>query len=261
MSRVLLIHWHEGEWGDRVQRLRRLGLEVDPLCFTILDGPSMKLLTLDPPDAFVIDLERLPSHGKAVAMALRQAKATRSVPLVFVEGQPEKVAVVRAMLPDAVYTTWKSIKPAIRRAISAAPASPVVPQSTSGYSGTPLPKKLGIKPGSRVVLLGAPRGFSATLGELPMGARTKILHSCPGDVVLFFVKSEAVLCTKLGAAQKVTAVRGRLWILWPKKASGVPTDVTEAIVRQAGLRAGWVDYKVAAIDAVWSGLCFARRRI
>jgi hypothetical protein len=260
MTRVLLIHWHDGEWAERVDRLRRAGFEVDPFCFTAEAGASMKSLTRNPPDAFVIDLGRLPSHGKAVAVVMRQTKATRGVPIVFVDGEAEKVARVREMLPDATYATWKNVAARVSKAIRRPPTRPVVPVSLSGYSGTPLPKKLGVKPGSRVVLLGGPKGFAATLGELPDGAKTTTSGQTPGDVVLFFVNSQAALLTKLPAAEAATANGGRLWMLWPKKASRVPTDVTEDLIRDAGLSAGWVDYKVAAIDAVWAGLCFARKR-
>lgn len=260
VKKVLLIHWHEAEWAERVVRLRKAGFAVDPYRLTADDGSSMKSLTRNPPDAFVIDLGRLPSHGKAVAMALRQTKSSRNTPIVFLDGETEKIAKVRELLPDAVYGTWRNFAATIEKAIRRPPAAPVVPQSMSGYSGTPLPKKLGIKPGSRLILIGAPKGFAATLGELPEGATTTSRAKSPGEVVLFFVKSEAALRTKLPAAAKATTERGRLWILWPKQTSGVPTDVTQTTIRKIGMASGWVDFKIAAIDAVWSGLCFARKR-
>lgn len=137
--------------------------------------------------------------------------------------------------------------------------SPAVPGAMAGYSGTPLPKKLGIRPGDRVVLSGAPRGFAGTLGELPEGARTTPRMSAGAAVILLFVRSKAQLHARLPRAEAALAEGGKLWIVWPKKASGVPSDLSEAVVRAAGLARGLVDYKIAAVDATWSGLCFARR--
>jgi hypothetical protein len=137
----------------------------------------------------------------------------------------------------------------------------VAPIAPAGYSGTPLPKKLGIKPGSVVVLLGAPKGFAnTTLGPIPEGAVLRDDLRVPFNVGLLFVDSKADLAKRLPAAQKAMAESCALWLCWPKKASGVSTDLDGNRVRDLGLMSGLVDYKVAAIDATWSGLCFARRK-
>lgn len=138
---------------------------------------------------------------------------------------------------------------------SLTPAAP----APAGYSGTPLPKKLGVRAGSRVVLLGAPEGFRDALGELPAGARLAARGA--GDVAVLFARSRSDLERRLPAAERAMGAGGRLWIAWPKQASGVATDLREGAVREAGLAAGLVDYKVAAIDATWAGLCFARRKV
>ncbi|HVU04846.1 MAG TPA: hypothetical protein VHE30_24010 [Polyangiaceae bacterium] len=126
----------------------------------------------------------------------------------------------------------------------------------AGYSSTPLPKKLGIKEGSRVLLLGAPKDFERTLGALPALASLarKAPRGGPFDVVIRFFTSEAELGREFGHAKAHLATDGGLWIAWPKKASGVPTDVTENTVRACALASGLVDNKVCAIDDVWSGL-------
>ena len=129
----------------------------------------------------------------------------------------------------------------------------------SGYSGTPLPKKLGIKPGSTVALLSPPDDFLRTLGELPDGVRLKTSARGKADLILLFARSVAQLRRRFPAAERALAAGGGLWLCWLKKASGVPTDLTEAAVRGWGLDRGLVDYKIAAIDAEWSGLKFARR--
>ena len=132
--------------------------------------------------------------------------------------------------------------------------------SVAGYSGTPLPKKLGIKPDSVVALVGAPAGFEKTLGELPAGAVLRRNARRPAHLTLCFVRTRAELGRRIRALARAAA-QGGLWICWPKKASGVPTDLTESVVRERGLAAGLVDFKVCAVDATWSGLRFARRKL
>jgi hypothetical protein len=122
---------------------------------------------------------------------------------------------------------------------------------TAGYSGTPLPAKLGIKPGTRVLLDGLPDG-------VPLDG-----HRRPGrgpyDVVLLFASDAARLHSRWPALVPRLTTAGRLWVCWPKKSSGVATDLTENVVRDFGLAEGLVDVKVCAVDATWSGLAFVRR--
>jgi hypothetical protein len=120
---------------------------------------------------------------------------------------------------------------------------------SAGYSGTPLPKKLGIKDGSRVAVLGGPDGFAETLG---VRVRTQLRG--PLDVIVFFTTSRAKLERRIEKLRAALDPAGRLWVAWPKRASGVPTDVTEDVVRSIALDHRLVDNKVAAIDATWSGL-------
>ena len=129
----------------------------------------------------------------------------------------------------------------------------------AGYSKTPLPKKLGIRENSRVLLIGSPAGFS--LAPLPAGARVVHRRSRSElfDVVLLFSRNRAALQARIDPLVGSIAVAGSLWACWPKKASGVMTDLTENIVREYGLASGLVDVKIAAIDATWSGLKFVRR--
>ncbi|MDT4936600.1 MAG: hypothetical protein QOG80_271 [Pseudonocardiales bacterium] len=128
---------------------------------------------------------------------------------------------------------------------------------TAGYSGTPLAAKLGIKPGSRTLLVAAPE-LSAL--SIPAGA---VLHrrqgSGPYDVVLLFAPDLASLVRRFAPLIPAVTTAGALWVCWPKRASGVPTDLDENVVREHGLTAGLVDVKIAAVDATWSGLKFVRR--
>ena len=128
-----------------------------------------------------------------------------------------------------------------------------------GYSGTPLPKKLGIKPGQRVALLRAPEGFDATLGELPEGVALRRTARGPLDVIVSFTDTQRDLRRRFTTLARALDPAGGLWIAWPKRASGVPTDLDGNIVREVGLAAGLVDNKVCAIDETWSGLRFVVR--
>ncbi|MGH7132834.1 MAG: DUF3052 domain-containing protein [Phycisphaerales bacterium] len=126
----------------------------------------------------------------------------------------------------------------------------------AGYSGTPLAQKLGIKPGSRVLVAGAPRGFEKTLEGLPPDAKleTAAARGAKYDVMAVFVTTQKMLTRQLAAMMPRMQLACGLWFAWPKKASGVATDVTEDAVRDAALAAGLVDNKVCAIDQTWSGL-------
>ncbi|MGQ0805535.1 MAG: DUF3052 domain-containing protein [Actinomycetota bacterium] len=126
---------------------------------------------------------------------------------------------------------------------------------TAGYSGTPLPKKLGIKEESRLAIVGeVPKGFDRTLGKLPPGVEVR--HQARGrvDVIVCFVTRRAELARRFPGLKRTLEPDGGLWIAWPKRASGVPTDMTEDVVREIGIPGGLVDNKVCAIDETWSGL-------
>ena len=127
--------------------------------------------------------------------------------------------------------------------------------AAAGYSGTPLVRKLGIKPETRLGLLAAPEDFDATLGELPPGGRVRRrLGAEPFDVIVAFFTRGAALERRVPALVAALDPSGGLWLAWPKRASGVATDLTDDVVRELGLAAGLVDNKVCAIDPVWSGL-------
>ncbi|MFF5077433.1 DUF3052 domain-containing protein [Actinoplanes sp. NPDC000266] len=132
----------------------------------------------------------------------------------------------------------------------------------AGYSGTPLHRKLGIKPGHRVALLGAPAGFAATLGELPEAVVMVpgLDVDAPSDVIVLFVTGRHELRGRLDEVRAGMAQDGGFWVAWPKRASKVPTDVTEDVIREITLPTGLVDNKVCAIDEIWSGLRLVIRR-
>ncbi|MFH1501613.1 MAG: hypothetical protein ABIG03_01070 [Candidatus Eisenbacteria bacterium] len=255
--RVRLIHWNAGEAAGRVSELRARGLDVlwEPFGNDVLGA-----LLSDPPAVFIIDLDRSPARGRDLAVHLRRRKVTRRVPLVFAGGESAKVERVRELLPDAEYASWSGVPAAVKRALRCGQREPVVPESVfAAYSGTPLTRKLGVRPGSVVALVGAPDGFEDTLGALPEGAMLRRGARGRCDLAVWFVRSRGELERRVGRMGEF-AGPGGLWIAWPKKASGIESDLSQTVVRNTGLASGLVDYKVCSIDATWSGLRFARRK-
>jgi len=254
---IRLICWKEDRAAALAEELDTAGFMIDS---NSLDSPALRVLGQSPPDAVVIDLDRLPAQGRDIGVMLRTTARSRHTPLVFVDGPEAKVARTREVLPDASYTSRDEMVASIRQAIAEPPVNPVVPESRfAGYSGTPLPKKLGVKGDSTVSLVDAPKDFETTLGELPSGTKVIRRTEPDADVTLWFLSSLDDLHKGIDRMGEI-AGNGRLWICWPKKASGVVTDVTQNKVRSTGLAAGLVDFKICAVDATWSGLCFTRRK-
>ncbi len=132
----------------------------------------------------------------------------------------------------------------------------------AGYSSRSLVEKLGIGPGARIAIVNEPRGYRATLGKLPAGVRVAIVARGRGSLpfIQFFTTSRRALEARFDALVRALASGGALWVSWPKRASGVTTDMTEDVVRAVALPRGLVDVKVCAVDDVWSGLKLVRRR-
>ena len=269
LSKLKLIHWNAAEVAEKAASLEAAGYAVDA---RPMEPAHLREMRADPPRAVVIDLSRLPSQSRDIAVALRASKGTRHLPLVFVGGEPEKVEKIKELLlTGATYTTWPGVIPVLKEAIVAADAS--APPAASGApsskpaavksvfaarAGVRLVDKLGIKAHTNVGLIGAPDGFEAKLAPLPEGAVLSRTMEHPYDLVLWFPTSRQDLeetIRRMGAV----AGRGGLWVVWPKASSNAACDITQPFVRRVGLAAGLVDHKVAVIDAVWTGLRFAHR--
>jgi len=257
VKRVRLIHWNREEAQGCVRLLKKGGFEVE---FDSFSRDTLRRIGERLPDAIVIDLGRLPSQGRDIGLHIRKTKATRQLPLVFVGGLAEKGERIRQHFPAATFTTWDHIQPAIEQAIANPPVDPLVPESVfAGYKDTPLAKKLGIKDNSTVMLINAPEGVEGTLGKLPKHVQLKRAGEDPRDITLWFVRTQKELMQRI--EEMIPFARdGGLWILWPKKRSGVESDVTQNIVRKVGLESGLVDYKISSFDEVWSGLRFTQRK-
>ena len=129
----------------------------------------------------------------------------------------------------------------------------------AGYSDTPLAKKLGIKESSRIGLVNAPKGFQKQLGVLPANAQIVARLLKPLDIILLFTDGEKILVRDFPSLAKKLSTNGMIWIAWPKKSSGVPSDLSFDRVQRVGLQGGLVDVKICAIDETWSGLKFVYR--
>lgn len=255
MAHIRLIHWNGPEGRERKLRLASLGHHVE---FDEVEGPGVsKVLTRSLPEAYVIDLTRLPSGGRTIGMWLRTHKATRHIPIVFVDGDPEKVKKVRELLPDATYTTWPKLKTAIPKALAKPAKNPVVPPSAI-YTGRSAAEKLGIKPGMTVCVVNAPPGFTANL-TAPADVTFTARPRPDTDLFVAFARSRRDVFAHLVAMERYVT-RQTLWLAWPKRASGVKTDVDGNFIRESGLSSGWVDFKICALDETWSGLAFKRRK-
>jgi len=130
----------------------------------------------------------------------------------------------------------------------------------AGYSGTPLAKKLGIKAGSSVVAVGAPKGYRGLLEPLPAAVRFSSTIDKTTDIVHVFGTKKSELARALATYRKTLDANAAVWVSWPKKAARVPTDITEDVVREVALPLGFVDIKVCAVDDVWSGLKLVVRK-
>ena len=207
----------------------------------------------NPPAAIVIDLVSMPSYGRVMGALLRERKSTRMIPLVFVEGDPEKARRTREMLPDAVFTGLLKIGPALRRAIQEPPQEPVAPVP----SGVTLLQKLRIREGSVVGLLHAPRGFETKLDPLPDGARVQSSIQ-KADVILVFVKSAAGLGRELPALARECRKGLAMWVVWPKKTSSMASGLTMPLIREMCRQVGLIDYRICAVDETWSAMAVSR---
>jgi hypothetical protein len=256
MARVRLFHWKAAEAAPLIEALRASGHAVDYHNKTLTSRAEFRK---NLPEAFVIDLTRMPSHGREVATSLRGTKYTRHLPIVFVDGEPEKVAALRKLLPDAVYTTRAKAGAAVKKAKPV--ADPVV-LPIGILSHRPLVQKLGIRENMRVALFDPPTGYAKILGALPRGA---LLEEEPDEalaITLWFVRDAGTYLSGLPRMREM-ADKTRLWVIYPKqgpKQSAQTTNLTQFIVRQSAIDIGLVDYKICSVSETWTGMLFARKK-
>ncbi len=256
MRRVRLFHWNAKEATALIAKLRAAGFEV--LHNAETQSPSVRELKESGAVAVVIDLSRLPSHGKYVGAWVRGSKSTRQLPLVFVGGEAEKVAAIRKQMPDAVYTSVAGVGAALKNAIARPPSDPVVPrQMMETAPGRTAAQKMGIRAGSVVALIDPPADYLKVLGVLPEGAvlEEDSRQVCP--LTVWFVHDPGEYEAAL-PSRRLLAARSRLWVVWQK---GRRDGLNGNFVREAALAMGLVDYKICSLDGVWTGMVFAVKKI
>jgi hypothetical protein len=259
MPAVRLVCWKEDLARERARALEQAGFPVDASPLNPSGG--IKQFRANSPSAILIDLDRLPSHGREVAVALRQSKATRLIPIVFAGGLEEKVQRIRRELPDAFFTDWTKVARVLKMALKNAPAEPVVPTAhMQRYEGSSLTKKLGFKPNMKAAFLGAPEDFEAKLGELPEGVEIQNQITRRTGMAIWFLRSRKELELAVDYVTAWLPQSSSVWMIYPKQAGQYKVDFNQNDVRRAGLAAGLVDYKVCAVDADWSGLKFTRKK-
>jgi hypothetical protein len=187
-----------------------------------------------------------------IGIHLRRQPATRHTPQVFAGGEPDKAERVRGILHDARFTDWDGVGAILRTAIERPPSDPVVPDAMAPYVGASLEQKLGLTGSSRVRLIGAPGEFVENIEE---ARRT----DGDAELVILFVRTPEELEQELSGAMESVAGEGSLWVAWPKGGKGTRGDLTQLVVRERCMGAGWVDFKIASLDATWSALRFRKR--
>jgi CheY-like chemotaxis protein len=259
MPAVRLVCWKEDLARERARALEEAGFPVDASPLNPSGGIGQ--FRANSPSVILIDLDRLPSHGREVAVALRQSKATRQIPIVFAGGQEDKVERIRRELPDAFFTDWAKVARVLKMALKSAPAKPVIPTAhMQRYRGSSLVKKLGFKPNMKAALLGAPEDFEEKLGELPEGIELQNRITRRTELAIWFVRSRKELEIATDHVTVRLPQSSSVWMIHPKQTGRYKVDFNQNDVRRAGLAAGLVDYKVCAVDDDWSGLKFTRKK-
>jgi CheY-like chemotaxis protein len=256
---VRLICWKEDLARERQALLESAGFKVESS--RTPPGAIVGHIRDLAPDVVLLDLDRSPSHGHAIASVLRQSRSACRVPLVFAGGLPEKVAVIRRAIPDAVYCSWDGVAAAVKKAVKNPPAVPVRPEPyMQKYAGSPLLKKLDIRSSMTVAVIAAPEGFEDLLGELPDGVTLQNRMTKEAGLAIWFVRSlrelEATADYLGGRLQK----GGSAWIVYPKKTGQFKVDFNMNHIRATMLEADLVDYKICAVDPDWTALKFTRKR-
>jgi len=259
VKEIRLVCWNEDAARQHARELKKAGFTVN--ASALRTSGLIGQFRDHPPAAVLIDLDRLPSHGRAVAMVLRGGKSTRHIPIVFAGGAQDKIQRAREQVPGALFATWAGVSAALKSALKNPPALPG-PTKTymQHYAGSSLVKKLDIKPNACVALLNPPDGLEDQLGELPEGAQLETKLSPQTKLAIWFVRSARELESEMEYLGMRLPEGSSLWIVYPKRTSRFKVDFTQNDVRGTGLRAGWVDYKICAVNADWTGLKFARKK-
>ncbi len=257
MRTVRLFHRRPSEAEPLITELREAGYHV--IYHPGTQAPSAREIQEAATLAVVIDLSRLPSHGRNVGAWLRGSKTTRQIPLIFVGGEPAKVAAIQKEIPDATYASHARLIGALKRVKPL--KDPVIPkQMMQSDSQRTAAQKLGIREGMRVGLIDPPAEYARVIGTLPEGSVleefTEADPRAIGPLTIWFVHDPGEFAASL-RTRRMLASTGRLWIVWRK---GRSDGLNGNFVREVALAVGLVDYKICSLDGVWSGMLFAVKK-
>jgi hypothetical protein len=259
MRHVRIIHWKATEAGPLIDACRSAGFAID---YLEGDGGAVcRAIRVKMPDVVVIDLSRLPGQGREVGVWLRSSKATREIPIVFVGGDPVKIAAIRQVLPDATYCELGHVTAVVTRAAwpsKAGRRAVAIPPGMMERGRTKsAAQKLGIQAGMAVAVIDPPREFPGLLGAVPESVE---FRDETAPVTLWFVHDREGLLDSL-RRMRTLAGHTKLWLLWRKRASGNSGNgLTQNALRDTIREVGLVDYKICAVDEKWSAMLFARRK-
>ena len=248
---VRVFHQRAEEAEPLLSMLRDAGCRV---IYNAAPGaPSVREVQREGTSAIVIDLSRLPSHGKAIGAWVRGSKSIRHIPLIFVGGDAAKATAIQLEIPDAVYTSIEKLPEALKRA--KAPTEPVVPrQMMQAMPGRTNAQKLGIGEHASVLVIDPPSDYERVVGAMPRGA--EFVEDPPAAVTLWFAHDAGEFEAAL-PRRRALAAKGKLWIVWPKgRRDGFNGD----FVRARALKVGLVDYKICSLNETWSGMLFAVKK-
>jgi hypothetical protein len=254
MTTIKLISWHP-DLAAKAATLKARGRIIDSAPLLKPSSAVSELAALNPA-VLVLDLDKLPSRSREIAVALRTSKSARHIPILFAGGEPEKITRIRTDLPDAHYASWPEAPHALTNLLKNPTTKPYLALHDKP-STTPLPQKLGIKPDSPIALIAAPDNFADLLGDLPE-TTTRITPKT--HLALCFIRSLPDLAATLDLLTLRLPQLASAWIIYPKRTSRHRPDFNENHVRNAALAVNLVDYKVCSIDNDWSALKFAWRK-
>lgn len=257
MKTVKLLSWHD-DISRKAAMLKRRGLQVDSAPLASTAGAIGELARLNPA-ALILDLDRLPSNSRVIATVLRTSKSARHIPILFAGGLPDKIKRIRADMPDATFASW-SEAPQTLAALLLHPQLPPSVAPVHHVFTTPLAQKLGIRADMVVSLIAAPDAFEEYLGDLPENTSLATRLTPKTSVALCFVRSLKDLEATLDLLTLRLPKKASVWIVHPKRTGKYHVDFNQNHVRDHGLVAGLVDYKVCSVDNDWSALKFAWRK-
>jgi CheY-like chemotaxis protein len=259
MPRIRVVHWKAAEAGLLLDACRNAGFEVD---YTERDGGAIcRSVRKDMPAAVVIDLSRAPSHGREVAIWIRSTKTTRTIPIIFVAGTEDKVATVRAILPDACYCEIGNIGRTLKQKARATDTheacsrrdlvAPAPMMDRAAWKSAA--QKLGLEAKSVVTVVEPPRDFPGLLGDIPASVE---FQEEQAPLTLWFIHEMDQLLSSL-RTMRAAAAATKLWVLWRK---GSANGVTQNSLRETAREFGLVDYKICSVDKRWSAMLFTRKK-